>query len=141
MNVDDGLEDQVDPWSIAREVARCVVRSSRKPEKKRLFFAIGEGSRIFAACFLPGTQQRLNLFVSDAWPAPATYNRPFCEHCVRPEGGSEPLTSAPRLDFMAQSVVLSIDVCRGFGMSPLRTNIWLSFVQTDLGPRSAQDRT
>ena len=26
---------------------------------------------------------------------------------------------------MAQSLVLSIDVCRGLGISPLRTNIWL----------------
>ena len=54
-------------------------------------------------------------------------------------GGSEPLTSAPRSDFMAQSLVLSIDVCRGLGISPLRTNIWLSFSQVDLGPRSAQE--
>ena len=37
---------------------------------------------------------------------------------------------------MAQSSVLSIDVCRGLGISPLRSNIWLSFSQADLGPRS-----
>ena len=40
---------------------------------------------------------------------------------------------------MAQLLVLSIDVCRGHGISPLRTNIWLSFSQADLGPRSAQE--
>ena len=40
---------------------------------------------------------------------------------------------------MAQSLVLSIDVCRGLGISPLRTNIWLSFSRADLGPKSAQD--
>ena len=40
---------------------------------------------------------------------------------------------------MAQSLVLSIDVCPGLGISPLRTNIWLSFSQADLGPRSAQE--
>ena len=40
---------------------------------------------------------------------------------------------------MAQSLFLSIDVCQGLGISPLQTNIWLSFSQTDLGPRSAQD--
>ena len=38
---------------------------------------------------------------------------------------------------MAQSLAMSIDVCRGLGISPLRTNIWLSFSQADLGPRSA----
>ena len=40
---------------------------------------------------------------------------------------------------MAQSLVLSLDVCPGHGISPLRTNIWLSFSQADLGPRSAQE--
>ena len=33
---------------------------------------------------------------------------------------------------MAQSLVLSIDVCRGLGISPLRIDVWLSFSQTDL---------
>ena len=33
----------------------------------------------------------------------------------------------PRSDFMAQSLFLSLDVCPGLGISPLRTNIWLSF--------------
>ena len=32
-----------------------------------------------------------------------------------------------RSDFMAQSLFLSLDVCPGLGISPLRTNIWLSF--------------
>ena len=36
-------------------------------------------------------------------------------------------------------MVLSIDVCRGLGISLLRTNSWLSFSQADLGPRSAQE--
>ena len=40
---------------------------------------------------------------------------------------------------MAQSLVLSIDAYPGLGISPLRTHIWLSFSQADLGPRSAQD--
>ena len=39
---------------------------------------------------------------------------------------------------MAQSLVLSIDVCPGLGVAPLRTNNWLSFSQADLGP-SAQE--
>ena len=40
---------------------------------------------------------------------------------------------------MAQSLVLSIDVCRGLGISLLLVNIWLSFSQAGLGPRSAQE--
>ena len=46
----------MDPWSIGREVARGVLRSSPKPEKG-LFFAIGEGSRSFVACFLHSSAQ------------------------------------------------------------------------------------
>ena len=34
--------------------------------------------------------------------------------------GSEPVTSAPRSEFMTQSLVLSIRVCRGLRISPLR---------------------
>ena len=34
---------------------------------------------------------------------------------------------------------MSIDVCPGLEISPLRTNIWLSFSQLNLGPRSAQE--
>ena len=51
----------------------------------------------------------------------------------------ELLTSTPRSDFMAQSLLLSIDECPGLGISPLQTNIWLSFSQADLRPRSAQE--
>ena len=36
-------------------------------------------------------------------------------------------------------MVLSIHVCRGLGISPLRINIWLIFSQADLGPKSAQE--
>jgi len=40
---------------------------------------------------------------------------------------------------MAQSLFLSLDVCPGLAISPLRTKIWLSFSQADLGPRSAHE--
>ena len=119
-------------WRYARTAAM-----GNTGEKKGLFFAIGEGSRFFVACFLP-TQQHPNVFVSDAWPAPATLS-PVVLWTLWPEVGSEPLTGAPHSDFMAQSLVLSLDVCPGRGISPLRTNVWLSFSQADLGPRSAQE--
>ena len=51
-----------------------------------------------------------------------------------------PNASAPRSNFMAQWLVLSIDICRGLGISPLRTSIWLSFSQADIGPTPAQER-
>ena len=40
---------------------------------------------------------------------------------------------------MAQSLFLSLDVFPGLAISPLRTKIWLSFFQADLGPRSAHE--
>ena len=68
--------------------------------------------------------------------AGARHLSPIVLWTLWPEGGPEPLTSAPRSDFMAQSLLLSIDACPGLGISPCRTNIWLSFPQ----PILAQDR-
>ena len=76
---------QVDPWSWGREVARGVLRSSPKPEKRPMF-CHRRGIENF--CCLFSTQQRPNVFVSDAWPAPATYHRSFCEHCDQRVGRS-----------------------------------------------------
>ena len=44
----------------------------------------------------------------------------------------------PRSEFMTQSLVLPIDVCRGLGISPLRIHIGLGFSQADHGPTYAQ---
>ena len=68
----------MDPWCRGREVARGVLRSSPKPEKRPIF-CHRRGIEIF--CRLFSTQQRPNVFVSEAWPAPATDHRSFCEHC------------------------------------------------------------
>ena len=46
--------------------------------KKGLIFAIRDRSIL---CRLFSTQQRSNVFVSDVWPTPATYHRPFCAYC------------------------------------------------------------
>ena len=48
----------MDPWSSSREVAHGVLRSSPIPDKG-LFFAIGEGTRIFVVCFLRTRGQKL----------------------------------------------------------------------------------
>ena len=102
--------------------------------KNGLFFAIGEESRFFVACFVHSSAQMCLYQTPGRRPPPITGR--FVNTVTR--GGSEPLTSASRSDFMAQSLVLSIDVCPGLGISPLRANIWMSFSQADLGPRSAQ---
>ena len=69
---------QVDPWCKGREVARGVLRSSPKPGKMSIF-CHRRGIENF--CRLFSTQQRPNVFVSDARPAHTTYHRSFCEHC------------------------------------------------------------
>ena len=51
----------MDPWSRGREVIRGVLRSSPKSEKG-LFFAIGERSRIFVACFLHSGSTQMCLY-------------------------------------------------------------------------------
>ena len=76
---------QVDPWSRGREVARGVLPSSPKREKRSIF-CHRRGIEKFRYVF--STHQRPNVFVSDAWPAPATYHRSFCEHCDQRMGQS-----------------------------------------------------
>ena len=80
VNVDDGLEDIRWIRGLGGEKLPAASNALLSNLKKRLFFAIGEGSRIFVACFLHSSAQM--CFVSGAWPTPATYNRPFCEHCL-----------------------------------------------------------
>ena len=123
----------MDPWSRGRESAR-VQRSSPKPEK-RTYFAIGEGSRIFVACFLHSSAQMCLYQTPGRRPPPLTGR--FVNTVTRGWVGA--LTSATRYDFTAQSLVLSIDVCPGLGISPLRAIICPSFSQADIGPRSADD--
>ena len=60
----------MDPWSRGRESAR-VQRSSPKPEK-RTYFAIGEGSRIFVACFLQSSAQMCLYQTPGRRPPPIT---------------------------------------------------------------------
>ena len=83
---------QVDPCSRRREVARGVLRSSPKPEKRPIFLP---SERDRECCRLFSTQQRPNVFVSDAWRAPATYHRSFCEHCDQRVGRSPYNEHAP----------------------------------------------
>ena len=136
---------QVDSWS--RGQRGCPRRSTLfSLTWQTVFFGHRIGIEIFVVCFLHterdrdfcrrfSTHERPNVFVWAAWPAPATYHRPCCE---TPEGRSEPLTSASRAGFMMRSLLLSIDVCRALGISPLRFNIWLSISQADLALTSDQ---
>ena len=62
----------MDPWSRRREVARGVLSSSPKPEN--VFFAIGEGSRIFVVCFLH-TREQVFLFQTPGRRAPRITGR------------------------------------------------------------------
>ena len=122
----------MDSWSRGEKLPAASYALLLPNLKKCLFFAIGEGSTIFVACFLHSSAQRCSYQTPGRRPPRVTghfvnTDRRVCR---------SPLPSAPRSDFMAQSLVLSIDVCRGLGISPLRLNIWLSFSQADLGPRS-----
>ena len=103
--------------------------------KKGLFFAIGEGSRFLVACFLHSSAQICWYQSPGRRPPPITGR--FVNTMTRGWVGA-PNERAP-FRFMAQSLVLSIDVCPGLGIPPLRINIWLSFSQADLGPISAQE--
>ena len=101
--------------------------------KKGLFFAIGEG--YFVACFLHSSAQMCLYQAPGRRPPPITGR--FVNTVTRGWVGA-PDERAP-FRFHGAVVGLSIDVCRGLGIWPLRANIWLSFSQADFGPRSAQD--
>ena len=134
MNVDDGLENI--RWIRGLGGERLPAASYPILNlKKGLFFAIGGRSRNSVVCFLHSSSQVFLYQTPGRRPPPITGR--FVNTVTR--GWSEPLTSAPSSDFMAQSLVLSIDVCPGLGIPPLQTNIWLSFSKAHLGPRSAQE--
>ena len=93
--------------------------------KTGLFFAVGEGSRIFFACFLHGSAQMCLYQTPGRRPPPITGR---CVNTVTRGWVGAPNGRAPfRFHGAVQSLVLSIDVCPGLGISPLRTNIWLSY--------------
>ena len=104
-----------------REVARGVLRSCPKPEKG-LFFAIGEGSRSFVACFLHSSAQ-VCLYQTPGRRPPRIISR-FVNTVTRGWVGA-PHERAP---FRFHGIVVGfvVDVFRGLGISPLRINVWLS---------------
>ena len=77
VNVDDGLEDIRWIRGLEGEKLNAASNALLPNLKKGLLF-----------CLLFSTQQRPNVFVSGAWPAPATYHRSFCEHCDQRVGRS-----------------------------------------------------
>ena len=117
---------QVDPRGLGGD--KLPTASYSLPNlKKRSIFCDWRGIENFRRRF--STRQRPNVFVSDAWPAPAAYHRPFCAHCCD-----------HRSDFIAsrwfcRSMSVEGTEFRRFGL----TFIWWSFSQGDLGPTSAQE--
>ena len=115
MNVDDGLEDIRWIRGLGGEKLPAASYAVLPNLKRGLFFAIGEGSRFFVACFLHSSAQ-MCLYQKPGRRPPPTTGR-FVNTVTRGWVGT--LTSASRSDFMAQSLVLSIDACPGLGISPL----------------------
>ena len=76
-------EDGIRDVERSRGLGDVYKRQTLLPNLKKL---IGEASRFFFAFFL--SQQSPNVFVSDAWPAPAAYDRLFSERCDQRVGRS-----------------------------------------------------
>ena len=73
VNVDDGLEDirGIRPWSRGREVARCLLRFSPKPDKS-IFFLPSEGDRDFVTrCYFPSVKTNWR-YTDSGLPEPKT---------------------------------------------------------------------
>ena len=117
MNVDDGLEDIRWIRGLGGEKLPAASNALLPNLEKGLFFAIGEGSRIFVACFLHSSAQMRLYQTPGRRPPPITGH--FVNSVTRGWVGTP--NGRARSDFMAPSLVLSIDVCPGLGISPLRT--------------------
>ena len=83
MNVDDGLEDIRRIRGLGGEKLPAASYALLPNLKKGLpgIFCHRRGIEKF--CRLFSIQQRPNVFVSDAWPAPATYHRSFVNTVTR----------------------------------------------------------
>ena len=103
-------------------------------KKKGLFFAIGEGSRIFGACFLHGSAQKCLYQTPGRRPPPITGR--FVNTVIRGWVGA-PNRRAPFRFHGAVVGFVDRFLPRTRSLA-LRTNISLSFSQADLDPRSAQ---
>ena len=82
----DGLEDIRWIRGLGGEKLPAASNALLSNLKKGLVFCHRRGIENF--CRLFRTQQRPKVVVSDAWPAPATYHRSFCEHCDQRVGRS-----------------------------------------------------
>ena len=105
MNEDDVLKDFRWIRGLAGEKLPAASYALLPNLKKGLFFAIGEGSRISVACVLHSSAQMCLYQMPGQRPPPITGR--FVNTVT--EGGSKPLTGAPRSDIMAQPLVSSIE--------------------------------
>ena len=111
MNVDDGLEDII--RGLGGEKLPSASNALLSNPKKGLFFAIGEGSRIFVGCFLHSSAQ-MSLYQTPGRRPPHITGR-FVNTVTRGWVGAP--NGRARSDFMVQSLVLSLVVCPGLGIS------------------------
>ena len=116
---------QVEPWSRRLDVARGVLRSSPKPEKKYCIFCHRRGIDNFLS---PVFYTSVNKCCCIRRLADARHVSQAMLWTLWPEGGSEPPTSAPRSEIVTLSLVFSIDVCQGPRIWPLRIEHLAEFV-------------
>ena len=118
---------QVDPWSInrGRENFGGGLRSNPEPNQTVYFLPLERDREFLLTIFYTAAPKCVCI----RRLAGARHVSPAVLWTLWLEGGLELLTSAPRSDLVAKSLVLLIDVCRGLGISPFRINIWLSFLR------------
>ena len=118
MNVDDGLEDIRWIRGLGGDRLPAVSYALLPNLKKGLFFAIGEGSIIFVVCFLHSSTQMCLYQTPGRRPPLVRITGRVVNTVTRGWVGAH--NERAPLYFMTQSLVLSIDVCPGLGISPLR---------------------
>ena len=135
MNVDDGLEDIRWIRGLGGEKLPAASNALLSNLKKGLFFAIGEGSRMFVACFLQSSAQMCLYQTPGRRPPPIT--RRFVNTVTRgwvgaPNGRAPFRFHGAVVDFVARCL------SRTRNLAASNKHL-VEFSQADLGPRSAQE--
>ena len=142
MNADDGLEDIRWVRGLGGKKLPAASYALLPNLKKRSILGRRRGIDIF---WPPGfyTAAPKCVLVSDAWPYQTPGRRPLRITDSFVNTVTRGLVGAPneRTPFRFDGAVvgLSINVCRGLGISSFRLNIWLSFSKANFGPTSAQE--
>ena len=126
-----------DPCPRAREVACLVLWSSVASSQNSVFRPLGDDRELLSQL---STHQPPNVFFNRSLLG-ARHKSPAVEWALYTKGGSEPLTSSPRLEFTTMSLISSNEVCGKHEIAPRLIHDLLEKYLGRCWPRSPREIT